>query len=354
MKDYSQLNQFNKANLQSKINEVTSKSDWQNVLNRVNDFDFYHTYDYHAISCNSNETPILLTYIQESSTIALPLILKSIENTEYFDLTSVYGYAGPICNVNIDSYDFSNFKAELKAYLKSKNIVSVFSRLHPYIAQYQILESLGEIFSLGDVVNIDITLPIKKSKAAYNKSNKNQINKIRRQCEVIKAETKEDILEFADIYFENMNRLNAEDQYYFEKDYFLNFMDSSDFKTDILLVKDIKSNSYIAGSMFVKTKNIVQFHLSGTRTEFLKLNPSKLFIDEMRLLATEQGYRFFNLGGGLGSEKDSLFKFKASFSKDFRAFEVWKYIVNRDIYDKLSATKNETNYFPKYRVNEKW
>ena len=331
------------------IKEIIIKEEWNTILIEIDNYDFYHTYDYHIISSNENETPILLTYTQEDTIIALPFVLRAVDGSEYFDLTSVYGYAGPICNVNVENFDFSNFKKAFKDYLQSKNIVSVFSRLHPYIVQDQILESLGDLVSLGDVVNIDVTLPIDKSRMAYGKSNKNQINKLRRQCKVVKAETKEDILEFIDIYYENMKRLDAENHYFFSKDYFFQFMEINDYKTDILLVKHIESNKFIAGSMFVKTKNIVQFHLSGTRTEFLRLKPSKLFLDEMRLQATEQGYKIFNLGGGLGSEHDSLFDFKASFSKDFRAFKIWKYIVNHNIYDKLSEAKDETNYFPKYR-----
>lgn len=331
------------------MREITEKTEWNAILKQIENYDFYHTFDYHSISTNANETPILLTYTEGNAIIALPLLLRPIEGTPYFDLSSVYGYAGPLCNVDPDTFDFRPFQTAFNSYLKSKQIVSVFSRLHPYIKQEKILEHLGDLVNLGDVVNIDITLPVEESRMAYGKSNKNQINKLRRQCEVVKAESEAEILEFVDIYYENMERLNAKDHYFFSKDYFLNFMKISDFDTDILLVKHLESNTFVAGSMFVKTKNIVQFHLSGTRTEYLRLKPSKLFIDEMRLQATEQGYKVFNLGGGLGSEHDSLFEFKASFSKDFRTFQVWKYIVNQEIYDNLSKAKDETDFFPKYR-----
>ena len=329
--------------------EIKDKAEWNSILKQIEDYDFYHTYDCHNISKNEDETPVLLTYKKEKAIIVLPLLLRQIPNTEYYDLTSVYGYAGPLSNVDRETYNFDDFKAAFNTYLEAKNIVSVFSRLHPYIQQDKILENLGDTVSLGDVVNIDVSLPIEQSRMAYGKSNKNQINKLRKQCEVVKAETEEEILEFVDIYYENMKRLDAKESYFFSKEYFLNFMNITDFDTDILLVKHLESNEFVAGSMFVKTKNIVQYHLSGTRTEHLRLKPSKLFLDEMRLQATEQGYKVFNLGGGLGSEHDSLFEFKASFSKDFRTFKVWKYIVNQMVYDQLSQSKNETGFFPKYR-----
>ncbi|TJY33436.1 peptidoglycan bridge formation glycyltransferase FemA/FemB family protein [Pontimicrobium aquaticum] len=337
------------------IKEITSKTEWQLVLSKTDTYDFYHTYDYHHISCDpSKETPILITYTYNDVLVALPLLLRKIDNTKFFDFTSIYGYGGPIVkNINA-SFDTIHFQNELTNYFIEKQIVSVFSRLHPYIKEQDaIMSSFGELTPLGKVVNIDVTLPIEDSRRAYQKSLKNQVNKLRRTCTVRKAETKEDIHEFIDIYYENMTRLNAKKEYFFERSYFFNFLGQTDFNTDILLVEEIESKKIIAGSMFVKTNGFVQFHLSGTRTDFLRLKPSKLFLDEMRIEASNNGYKYFNLGGGLGSKEDSLFEFKSSFSKDFRIFKVWKHIVNQKIYDNLSNGVNSKNidYFPLYRAN---
>jgi lipid II:glycine glycyltransferase (peptidoglycan interpeptide bridge formation enzyme) len=351
MADYFPQYHSMNADHKGEIKEITSKEEWAKALDKVDSYDFYHTFDYHNIFCGENETPLLLSYETKGITILLPLVLRSIPNTNYFDFTSVYGYAGPLSNtVDLEVAEKVKFQEVFYDYLLEKKIVSVFSRLHPYIEQKQVIGGLGEIIELGNVVNIDVTMPLEESRRAYSKSNKNQINKLRRQCEVVMAETKEDILEFVDIYYENMKRLNAADHYYFNKSYFLKFMEISDFQTDILLVRDKESQKYIAGSMFVKTKDIVQFHLSGTRTDYLRLKPSKLFLDEMRVRAHKQGYKIFNLGGGLGGEKDSLFEFKASFSKDFRTFKIWKYIVNEEVYNHLSKDKIDNDYFPKYRA----
>ena len=61
----------------------------------------------------------------------------------------------------------------------------------------------------------------------------------------------------------------------------------------------------------------------------------RLLIAKLRILGTEQGYTYFNLGGGLGRQNDSLLRFKSSFSKDFRDFKVWTYFVNPFKYDEL-------------------
>jgi lipid II:glycine glycyltransferase (peptidoglycan interpeptide bridge formation enzyme) len=155
-----------------------------------------------------------------------------------------------------------------------------------------------------------------------------------------------------------MDRVNAADMYYFDENYFLNFIDNNEYKTDIIfaLLKD--THKIISAAMMIKTNNkIIQYHISGTLNDYLNLTPIRLLIDEMRIIGTREGYKYFNLGGGLGSQEDSLFQFKASFSKDFKKFKVWKYIVNEQIYEQLCnnntyLSNNENiTYFPLYRYS---
>ena len=108
--------------------------------------------------------------------------------------------------------------------------------------------------------------------------------------------------------------------------------------------------------MMVKTKNIIQYHISGTRNDYLNASPIRLLIDEMRLKGTKEGFRYFNLGGGLGNQEDELFRFKSSFSKDFKPFKVWKHIANESVYEKLVQKNNvkniDSNFFPLYRLEK--
>ena len=82
----------------------------------------------------------------------------------------------------------------------------------------------------------------------------------------------------------------------------------------------------------------------------------------MRIKASEQGYKYLNLGGGKGSNEDSLFRFKSSFSKDFQTFKIWKHIVDQDIYEKLTlqnlpgqaaVIQEKISFFPAYRYKAK-
>lgn len=336
---------------------ITAKKDWDKTLERIGDFDFYHTYDYHHIELKAYQTPTLLKYSQENFTIALPLLIQKIEGTSYCDATSVYGYAGPISNNLPSDFDNTEFIERLELYFEKHNVIAVFSRLNPYINnQKSILNNYGNLTQQGSVVNIDITLNADIQRQNYQSRLKTHVNKSRRNCDIKKAISKEDIQEFINIYYENMKRVNAEESYFFDENYFLEILNSDDFKSEILLAIDKQTKQIIAGSMFITTNDIVQYHLSGCKNDFLHLMPIKLLIDEMRLIATERKLHFLNLGGGLGSNNsDTLFRFKSSFSKDFKDFYLWKLIVNKTVYDGLvqnNNVKEEVSYFPKYRFLE--
>jgi thiamine pyrophosphokinase len=85
-------------------------------------------------------------------------------------------------------------------------------------------------------------------------------------------------------------------------------------------------------------------------------------IDEMRLWSKQRGNRIFHLGGGLGSRQDSLFDFKASFSKQRHPFYTLRLITDSQNYRNLIKARAmemninpeeliQTSYFPAYRAS---
>ncbi len=348
------------------IEIITDREEWNSFMKLVGHFDFYYSYYYHFLSKKDGEKPMLIAYREADVLIALPLLVREIEGTSYKDATSVYGYAGPLCKTESKDpaiIDNARFKTELHRFLMENKIVSVFSRLHPYIDyQVNLLNTIGSLSSPGSVVNIDLTLPVELQRQQYNSRLKTYVNKARRVYDIVEGKEEAQIEEFIEMYYENMRRVDADAYYFFNKRYFYQLMISSFFKVELLLCSLKETGELIGGAMFIKTGNIVQYHLSGCKEEYLPLNPIKLLIDEMRIKATTENYTYFNLGGGLGVREDSLFRFKASFSKDLRPAGFWKYIVNKEVYDDLVAQSvkgneheehGETDYFPAYRQQVK-
>lgn len=339
-----------------KFEIVECKSpNWEKIVNSSCLFDFHHSSFYHKI--DNDYTSVLLYAGCEEGFIALPLVLRPINETSLFDCTSVYGYSGPISNK--ENFDFKDsfikfFQSELKKFCIDRNIVSIFSRLHPLINQNTVLKDLGEVVPLNKTVVIDLRLSPDDQKKQYRKSNKSEINQLRKKGFIVEeSKRREDIDRFIEIYFETMDRVNASPSYYFSKEYFYSFIESKQFVVKLLLAK--KDEKIVAGAIFTQTKKIMQYHLAGTDNNYIKDTPMKLILDEARLIGNKLGLEFLHLGGGVGgSDEDALFKFKAGFSDLFCQFSVWKYVVNEVKYLELVKAKGivdvKSNFFPLYRL----
>jgi lipid II:glycine glycyltransferase (peptidoglycan interpeptide bridge formation enzyme) len=343
--------------MQVKIVSVSDKNEWNNIVTRARYYDFYHCNYYNQL--DRLGTPFLFVAEHNDAFIALPLIKRIIEGTDYFDCTSVWGYPGPIANKlpeDLDNDLINYFQTELKKYLFESNIVSAFSRLHPIIQQVEFFKGLGSITYLNKTVAINTTLPLEIQRRQFRKTNKSEINQLRNRGHTVKiADTEEEINEFVNIYTETMARVNAGSFYFdcFDTKYFHDLLNADDFKARLLIA--YKDGIITAGGVFITTKNFMQYHVAGTKQEYMKATPMKLIIDEARLLATQLNVEYFHLGGGVGgSDTDSLFWFKSGFSDLTFTYKTWQLIVNEEVYKTLVSEKQKQktlneNYFPVYR-----
>lgn len=342
------------------IQIITEKKDWDAQLALFENLDFYHTYDYHCLSKSDTESPVLITYTVGAYVIAIPLLIRDIENSDYKDAISVYGYVGAL-NLNLDShFKKEDFHKALNTFFHEHKIVSVFSRLHPFLEEEDaFLKDFGETVELGKIVYIDLTQPLENQKAKYNRRLKTYLNKSRKLCTVINANLDEHLGAFIQLYHDNMRRLGAEDKYFFNDDYYRRILTSDDFEAELKLCVHNDTQTIIGAAIFIKKGHIVQYHLSGLSQDTFDVDPIKLIIDEMRIKATKEGFKYLNLGGGKGSKEDSLFRFKSSFSKDFKTFKIWKHIVDEEAYNTLvnkhfdgvtGIDPDNIHFFPAYRA----
>jgi hypothetical protein len=340
---------------------ITTKNEWDDVLEKVDAFDVYHTYDYHINAAKPGEKSVLLYYTNDTIHIAQPLLIRSIPNSDYFDATSVYGYSGPLSSGLTKHTDLNDFHQAIRAYFKEEQVISVFSSLNPFIDhQKKIISGLGKIEYLGKVVNINTSLSLGEQEAQYSKTTKRYIKRNRNLFYARRGKSEDDITMFLNLYHQTMKRLKAHENYFFSAEYFEALIASNAYETEIIFAITKDTHSPISAILLLKTNHkIVQYHLSGTHEAYKYLSPIRFLIDEIRQIATREGYAYFNLGGGFGSKKDSLFDFKASFSADHKKFKVWKFILDGKAYDDL-VLKNDaistdavTNYFPLYRYKKR-
>lgn len=332
-----------------KISEITSKNDWDEALLKAPHRDFYHTWDFHMISRQNGEgDPVLFELRMPRGGILFPLLARQISGSSLRDLTSVYGYPSPLSYGYIDHEEVPGLWDAFLSHLIHRGYVSLFSRCHPFLSP----PILGEdtYTPCGRVVVIPLDRPDEEQRSAYRTNHKRDIRKLERLDVTCQPENSaRSLADFVTNYEATMRSLGAAPYYFFSKNYYQGLLAAKSF--DARIYTCILEGRSICSGIFVLCGQFVQYHLGGTAPDFVHLAPTKLMFDTVRKDASRMGYKYFCLGGGHGSQEDSLFQFKAGFSSLIRNFCLIRKIINHDEYQRLSeSVAIETSYFPKYRT----
>lgn len=333
---------------------ITSERNvWQQWLARCSMSDFYHTHSYHWTA--SEGKPHLLIVGDEQSFIAYPFLLRSIAHTPYCDITSVYGYGGPLCSVKDPGEVLINdFANALYDWMFTHKVVSAFSRLHPFLPfQQRILREIGEVVPVGNTVWI--SLSSSSFRQGYSRSLRTQVHRLGDGLEVYEAKEKADWVCFRAIYYENMDRLRASSEYYFPAEYFDLFRTQEELGARLLLARD-REWGIVGGVLYTCCNGLGEYHLGAVRTGCLYLSPLKLLLDRACEVLQKEGAWALHLGGGYGGRSDTLLDFKSRFSPLRKVFCVWRCVVDPVVYDQLSddhlrgVSSFDPRFFPAYRA----
>ncbi|WP_214225517.1 GNAT family N-acetyltransferase [Pedobacter sp. B4-66] len=338
-----------------KLITIDQKEEWNTYIKESHSYDFYHTWSYHAIDKGGD--PILFVYQEKIDFIAFPFIKRSIPNTSFFDLSSVYGYTGPVSNKKFEDLDsclIDNFKKSFLEFLENEKIVTVFSRLNPFLNQNFLIQKFGSLHRNGRTVAIDLRCTIETQRKKYRETTAKHIKRcIKKGYFIQESKSPEDVEAFYNIYSENMQRVGSTDFYLFNKQHFIELLQSDEIDCRLVLV--YAKDKIISGQIIACTNGIVEAYLLGTLQEYLKDSPAKFLFDQVSVIGRTLGMKYYHLGGGLGFKEDSLFYWKTGFSDLFFNYNSWRYIANETVYYHLvEKTGNDINstvdFFPLYRL----
>lgn len=335
---------------------IDQEVEWKNFVKKTINYDFYHSWTYHSL--DGSGIPLLFVYEEGDNFVGIPLIKKEIVDSEYYDMSSVYGYTGPISNKDFKSLSpefVCNFKSNFLNFLRDEKIVTVFSRLNPFFKQNDLMGEFGGVVENGKVVVMDLSISLEEQRNAYRDSVFRTVKQLRKKGFYVKeANGEEDIETFSIIYKLNMLRIGASATYYFDHAYYRALLNSDEVDARLFFVYDI--NDYpVCGTIVLIANGVLQAHLIGTREEYLACSPAKLLTEEVTIIGRELGVKFFNLGGGLGFKEDSLFKWKTGFSHLTFDYKSWRFIANEEVYRSLLTKQDidvdtRVDFFPLYRL----
>ena len=338
---------------------ISKEKEWDEKVKSFKDYNPYYLSGYvKPFSIHGDGEPILFYYesgdtrgmnvsmMRDISEI--PELNDIVSKQQYWDLATPYGYGGWI----IEGGNMEALFEEYSNYCSTHNIVSEFVRFNPMEEIESAAHNFYTIQPLGNTVHID-TRDEDEIWQNFTSKNRNVIRKAQKNGITIKRGFSYELLkEFKSIYDATMDKDHAEEYYYFEDEFYRSIAEN--FGDNASVFYATYEDRIIAASIMIYANSKMYYHLSGSIREYSSLAASNLMLYEAALWGSRQGNKYLYLGGGLGSQEDSLYKFKKAFNKTDtdKRFCIGKKIFNEDVYAKLVKARHfdeEVRFFPQYR-----
>lgn len=316
--------------------------------------DFYHLPSYVALCARGEDAEPCALHIEDSGRrVLLPLMLRPLAEG-LRDATSPYGYPGPLVAGTTDPTFLADALGAAQHALAQRQVVSLFVRSHPLLGP-PLSAHDGTVVHHGFTLSVDLSLPLEELWRQTSSGHRNEIKQATRAGHrVFFDEHFAHLDTFVRIYRDTMTRVNAGGYYLFSQKYFADLMEALGPRLRLCVVQI--GDEIAGGGLFVETCGIVQYHLSGSDRRFVRERPTKLMLHFVRTWAKERGLRRIHLGGGVGGEEDSLFRFKAGFSTDRHPFRTLRVVCDQLAYGQLVRTAHpeanpldRSGFFPLYR-----
>ena len=323
-----------------------------NLLN-----DVYYQRDYLALYLEKGQSIFEFNYKENDNffyNIAIKRPINQIGNIvleeEYFDLETAYGYGGYYTNSKDKKFIERAFNVYKERCIDEK-IIAEFIRFHPFNDfPLNNKDFLSFCNHDRDIVYVDLSLTKDERWSTYSKTTRNSL----RHCEKqLSFEMNDNLDGFTSLYNETMRKNNAQDFYYFSKEYYQNITQKS---LATLFSVSIKGQTLSSG-LFMFGDIFAHYHLAANNYKMRQYNANYYLLDELFEEAKKLGKKYFILGGGSTSlDKDTLLQFKKKFSKQTQKFYIGGNIYNQDVYNQYNRileeqVKHGPSYFLRYRLN---
>ena len=330
---------------------------WLTALNLQPQADVYFLPQYHrAYEKQGDGAAYAFTATTGGDSFFYPFLLRRIDD-RWFDIETVYGYTGPL-STTADP-DFINEAWRLFSdWCRERNVVAEFIRFNPLLDNTRYVDPACQVKLNRETVVINLDCTGDELWNSYPGSQRSKIRKaLAGSLQFEETSTPEGLARFAELYRETMDRVGADDYYYFSSDYLNSLANGLGDKLKIFTVKEKEENVLAAAIFFVFDK-FIHYHLGGSNAGARELRPNNLLFHSVAEWGRSAGLTWLHLGGGrTAAPDDSLLRFKSTFSGLRRPFHTGQRVHNREIYESLcsqwleqSGRATRPDYFLLYRM----
>lgn len=299
---------------------------------------------------SDHSDPIVITYRDGGGEIHMQCLERTINGGPFRDLTTPYGYGGPLF---LGEPDAAQFAQELADWAVSENIVSAFIRFDPI--QRNHTRFLPEATLISNVVLVPTT-DREEILANLSPRYRKQYRRALRdgmETHITYHLDAQLINEFRDAYEESMNRVEARESYYFPDAAWTTICEKQEELGASISRTTLSGVVHATALRFSRGQYAYNF-LSATSDIGRRSHATEVDKINFCLHAQETGRTLVNFGGGLGGGNDTLLEHKKRFAPNvpLGEFYIGKLVFIPNVYHSLSGRPFQASEpFPAYRFN---
>jgi hypothetical protein len=297
--------------------------------------DIYFEPEYAALHrFHEGTRALLFAYDRAGERWLYPFLLRPIErigeqalSETWFDIETPYGYGGPLASTEDAEFMAAAHRAFTQWCLETK-VVAEFVRLHPLVRNERWVDPHMEVVYDRETVSLNLRGfdALGPDELPFDKMTRYMLRRAAgpgMSMEVYPA--REYFAEFVRLYGLTMERLGADDYYYFSEEYFAGLRELTCDAGWLLAAR--QDGVCVAASLFLKGQRWLHYHLSASDPERRAPGATNALIYRAAQLGSREGFEVLHLGGGISqATDDSLLKFKRRMGTDAHAFYIGKRI----------------------------
>lgn len=314
---------------------------WRQVLCLFLEADVFYTPDYFQSALKLDPGEALLFYFKgQWGEVAYPFIkrkLKDDEDLEFYDITTPFGYGGPLMNNRNDLAELTaSFRAAFVDYCRQERIIAEYIRFHPLTGNVAYFSEELDLYPVYETYTLDLG-------AAMTERKKDATIFVK------KLGTVRHLFEFLILYYSTIRRREKTHSFYFfTNDYFETLV--SAFGPDLHLFGAYKGEKLMAASYVLASDRKLFLLVEGSLGKEGEPAMEQLLLT-ISDWAIENDFDNFHIGGDdqLDELQESFFKKNLS-PESAREFYIGRKIFDHPTFRRL-VPESESEMIRRYRNN---
>ncbi|WP_106534221.1 GNAT family N-acetyltransferase [Planomicrobium soli] len=323
---------------------------WQKILDLFQFSDIYYTAQYFlsAIKLDPGE-PLLFYYVDDEGEVAYPFIKRLIneEDASYFDITTPFGYGGPLLKIKGDGEKLTkNFRRAFERFCRDEKIIVELIRFHPIANNASFFINQLPLYPMYATYTLDIKQHVQQLKT--NKSYTNNSPNSDNQVIIKKLGTVRHLFDFLVLYYSAARRREEADSYYFfTNDYFEALISS--LGPSLHLFGAYQEEKLVSACYVLAMGDTIFYHLEGSVSGQRDENACQSLLWKIAEWGEENHFSYLHLGGDFKGDHEPRKNLKQEISNmEPATFFIGQHVHDVPVYSKLVSSK-ETDLVKRYR-----